>query len=111
LTTLPNAKRAVAPLEKLAEYSLNSEHPTGRHKDYVFRSRLGLTVEHADTLRELVLEAALTHEAVSESSSQYGSRYVVDFEVTTERGTAVVRSTWIIRQNEDFPRLTSCYVK
>ncbi len=111
MSRLPNASRAVAPLEKLTEYSLNPEHPTGRHKAYVFKSRLGLTTENAHRLRELVLGAALTQEAVQEASSQYGSRYVVDFEVTTERGTAVVRSTWIIRQNENFPRLTSCYVK
>ncbi len=27
------------------------------------------------------------------------------------RGTALVRSAWIVRATEDFPRFTSCYVR
>jgi hypothetical protein len=35
---------------------------------------------------------------------------VLDFEMRTAVGTATVRSGWIVRHGEDFPRLTSCYV-
>jgi hypothetical protein len=35
---------------------------------------------------------------------------VIDFELTTDMGTAMVRTAWIVRKGEDFPRLTSCYV-
>ena len=41
---------------------------------------------------------------------EYGQLYVLDFPVQGPRGEAMVRSGWIIRQGEDFPRLTSCYV-
>ena len=34
----------------------------------------------------------------------------LDFEVTTELGTAKVRSAWIVRVDEDFARLLTCYV-
>jgi hypothetical protein len=41
---------------------------------------------------------------------EVGQRYVVDFNVKGPGGEGGVRSTWIIRVGEDFPRLTSCYV-
>ena len=33
----------IVDLAKLRDYCLNEEHPRGRHKARVFRSRLGLT--------------------------------------------------------------------
>ncbi len=40
----------------------------------------------------------------------FGKRYVLDFEVRGPKGPARVRSAWIIRDHEDFPRLATCYV-
>ena len=37
-------------------------------------------------------------------------RLVLDFEVTTVVGRAVIRSAWIVLAGEDSLRLTSCYV-
>ncbi len=34
----------------------------------------------------------------------------MDFDMENEDKTATVRTSWIIRIDEDFPRLTSCYV-
>ncbi len=110
MSKLPNADRASVPLEKLRGYSLNSEHPTGKHKARVFKAILGLTAEDADTLREKVLEAAKTLDARAAEPTSYGDRYVIDFELTTASGTATIRTAWIVRNGEDFPRLTSCYV-
>ena len=36
---------------------------------------------------------------------------MLDFIVTVPSNMAVVRSGWIVRILEDFPRLTTCYVK
>jgi len=41
---------------------------------------------------------------------EYGQRYVVDFPMKRQDKEAVVRSSWIVRREEDYPRLTSCYV-
>ena len=38
---LPNYQRAVILREKLEGYSLNPEHPVGKHKAIVFKSALG----------------------------------------------------------------------
>jgi hypothetical protein len=107
---LPNAERAVVEIEKLWDYCLNPAHPRGRHKARVFLSSCGMTAEHADELRDALLNAALNLEAELGEEDDYGQRYVIDLEVTGPTGTAVVRSAWIVRRDEDFPRFVSCYV-
>ncbi|MGH8604219.1 MAG: DUF6883 domain-containing protein [Gammaproteobacteria bacterium] len=50
------------------------------------------------------------NEAIVADRDAYGQRYVVDFVMRRGGREATVRSTWIIRTLEDFPRLTSCFV-
>lgn len=107
---LPNADRAVVEIEKLRDYCLNFDHPRGRHKARVFAASLGLTADHADELREHLLQVVLTADATTTEHDDYGQRFVVDFDLAGPRGSARVRSSWIVREQEDFPRLTSCYV-
>ncbi len=107
---LPHAERAVVDIEKLRDYSLNPEHEKGKHKTRVFRAAMGFTPKDAERLREMVLAAIVTNEAQVNSPNAYGQRLAVDFEADGVRGKVMIRSTWIIRDNEDFPRLTSCYV-
>jgi hypothetical protein len=61
-------------------------------------------------LRDRLLLAAIDGQAVFERADEFGDRYRLDFEFTTPAGRAVVRSAWIIRAGEDFPRLTTCFV-
>jgi hypothetical protein len=110
MSKLPNGERALVPLEKFTEYVLNLEHPTGRHKARVFAAVLGLTRDDATFLQELVQRIAETHDAERQEPTRYGERYVIDFELTTDSGSGVVRTAWIIRQGDDVPRLTTCYV-
>jgi hypothetical protein len=37
----------------------------------------------------------------------YGQRYIIDFDLVRQGGTVSIRSTWIVRIGEDWPRLTS----
>jgi hypothetical protein len=107
---LPNAERAFVDVRKLRDYCLNPEHPRGRHKARVFASALGFTAADADELRAVLLDAALSEDAAPAEQDAFGQRYLLDVVVSSEAGQATVRSTWIVLQNEDFPRLTSCYV-
>lgn len=111
---LPNADRAVVDIEKLRDYSLNPNHPEGKHKARVFLAALGLKADDAESLRASILEAVLTAEAEEQLSTPYGRRFVVDFQATSfdkyVATSKVIRSAWIIRNDEDFPRLTSCYI-
>jgi len=107
---LPNAEGAFVDPEKLTGYCLNNEHPRGKHKARVFAATLGISTEHAGDLRDALLHAILVEDAIPTEEDDHGQRYVVDFTMTGPSGRARVRSIWIIRVKEDFPRLTSCYV-
>jgi hypothetical protein len=108
---LPNAERAVVNIKKLREYSLNPGHDEGKHKARVFRSALNFTQEDAERLREIVLEAARSEEAVLGKRIRHGQLYTVDFATKGLRGSVSIRTAWIIAFDADFPRLVTCYVK
>lgn len=107
---LPNAERTVVDTVKLRGYCLNVHHPRGRHKARVFLAALGLAVTDAEYVREALLRAAATEEAVLTETDEYGARYQLDVTLSRGQRTARVRSSWIVRRGEDFPRMTSCYV-
>lgn len=110
MAKLSNSENAVVEMRKLHDYCLSSEHPRGKHKARVFARALGLTAEDAEELRQALLSAAISEEAVPTEEDEYGRRYMLDFEMSTQVGSAVVRSGWIVCSGEDFPRFTSCWV-
>jgi len=109
---LPRFNRIVVELSKLRDYCLSDTHPRERHKARVFRARLGLRQGDARLLRQALLHAARTRFSNMRlrNADKYGERYVLDFEMTTAGGTAVIRSTWIVLAGQNVLRLTSCYV-
>lgn len=110
MAKLPNAEKAVVDLHKLTDYCLNPNHMRGKHKAHLFEAVLGITMADAEMLQTALLAAALNEEAELGEKDDYGQRYTVDFTMKGNTGEAVIRSAWIIRTDEDFPRLTSCYV-
>ncbi len=107
---LPNPDRAIIPFEKLEGYSLNANHAEGRHKAIVFKSALGIEVADSDELRFFLQQSLLTQEATLLNRNPYGQKYGMDVEMTRGDRRAIIRSIWIIRGNEDFPRLVTCYI-
>ncbi len=107
---LPNPERAVIPVEKLRDYCLNDAHPVGKHKARVFRSVLGFGVQEAEQLAEMFQGVALTGEAVPGRADSYGQRYDIDV-IIQEKQDVVLRSAWIVRRSEDFPRFLTCYLQ
>ncbi len=107
---LPGGERGIVELAKLTDYCLNPEHPRGQHKARVFMAALGFGLTQAAELRDLLLEAARQQEATPGENDSYGQRYIIDFEAQGSIGKARVRSSWIVRTNEDFPRFVTCYV-
>lgn len=97
-------------IAKLRDYCLNERHPRVRDKARVFATSFGITISEADVMQRALLNAAVSGDAVVGEADDYGQRYVLDFQITGPAGQAIVRSIWIIRHGEDFPRLTSCYV-
>jgi hypothetical protein len=107
---LPHAVHALVDVAKLRDYCLNPAHARGRHKARVFASVLGIRREDVEVLRKALLEAAVSIEATLSEQDAYGQRYVLDFSMAGPGGRAMVQSTWIVLSNENFARLTSCYV-
>ncbi len=108
---MPGGEAAIVDLAKLTGYCLNPEHPRGKHKARVFAATLGFTAENADELRTALLAAAATADAHPAASDQFGTRYMLEFEIIGPQGAGIVKSTWIVRRGESTPRLTSCFVK
>ncbi len=111
MALLPNHQQAFIAIEKLKDYCLNPFHPTGKDKAIVFKSVLALTGQDAGFLREAIIKALPQCEAVPGREDQYGKRYTVDVKIRNLDQEVTVRTGWIIKKNEDFPSLTTCYVK
>lgn len=108
---LPNAENAVVELVKLVDYCLSMDHPRGKHKARVFQSACGLTAQHAELLRQQLLDAAEEGDAVETSSDAHGRRFVIECMVLGPSGEAAIRTAWILRHSEDVPRFVSAYVR
>lgn len=107
---LPNPERTIIDNQKLVGYCLNFNHGDGQHKARVFKSALNLDIDDVDELKVALLEAVTKNDAVPEKRNQYGQKYVIDFPMTREEKTAIIHSVWIVRTQENFPRLVTCYV-
>lgn len=107
---LPNIENAYIDDRKLIDYCLSETHPIGKHKARVFMSALDFSLENFQDLKESILSEIFEKEAVITEINQYGTLYVVDIHVENPPKHAFVRTSWIVKVDENFPRLTSCYV-
>ncbi|MFN0121207.1 MAG: DUF6883 domain-containing protein [Blastocatellia bacterium] len=105
---LPNREAAIVEIAKLRDYCLNPESPRGQHNARVFATALELTAENADELRKAILDGIQLYEAASGASDIYGQRYTVDMQLIHQDRKAWVRTGWIVRTEEAFPRLPTC---
>ena len=107
--SLLNAERAVVDPVKIRDYLLAGVHPVGRFKARFFVS-LGYAAEQWERLRDDLLALARSGEVFSETATTYGRKFEVDGILTGPYGrSATVRSVWIIRTEEDFPRLVTVF--
>lgn len=105
---LPNGDRAELG-DKLDRYSLNPEHPKGKHKALLFNKRLGITLANKEVLELALRETAIEGEAKLYKVDQFGTHYDLVFFLQTDIGKSLILSCWIIRFTEDCPRLTNTY--
>jgi hypothetical protein len=73
-------------------------------------SALNLNADDAEILKTALLKAVRDNKAVPSKRNEYGQKYIIDFEMNHSGKTARIRSAWIIRNDENFPRLVTCYV-
>lgn len=106
---VPNAERAFIDVSKLRDYALNPTHRVGGHKARLFTLLLDMNSNDTEALQQILLNVIQTQEATLGELDEYGQRYVIDFMLAWQSRQATVRSAWIIRPDEDFPRLVTCY--
>lgn len=108
---LPFAEKAYIDDRKLTGYCLSETHITGKHKALVFKSALGITAENYLDLKDAIQNAVLMSDAEYGGVNQHGNLYVVRFLMRYNGKRATVRTAWLVRPVESFPRLVSCYVE
>lgn len=111
LMKLPNYENPVISIDKLRDYCLNNEHYRGKHKARIFKSILGIEKKDAGILKGIIEKAIKTNGAVETFKDDFGIRFTVDITHSRNDNYAVIRTLWIVKTNEDFPRLTTCYIK
>jgi uncharacterized protein len=110
---LPNFERAVIPIQKLASYALNPEHPEGKHKARVFKSALEIERRHAGALAELIRASLPKAPAEREQTTEYGDLWTNWHAVIGLNGqSAIITAAWMYKkQAADIPELVSCYIE
>lgn len=104
---LLNADRAVVDPAKVRDYLLCTGHPVGRFKAALFVS-LGYSADRWEVLRNDILALARTESASPGRSSPYGRKFEIDGTLTGPSGrSAAVRTVWIFRPEEQFPRFVT----
>lgn len=107
---LPNPANAIISSGKIEGYALNLNYSEGRHKALVFRSALNMGIEDAEELKMMLRRALREKDALITKRNTHGQKYQIDFKVVRQGKSAFIRSVWIIRNDDDFPRLVTCYV-
>ena len=83
----------------------------GKNKALVFKSAFGFTQKDAQFLKRNILKEISNSDAILDRVDEFGKRYIVDIKMRSLEGTNYIRTSWIIKEDEDFPRLITCYVK
>ena len=108
---LPNYQDAKIPDDKMTEYALNKDHPTGKHKAIAFEKALGYNADNKHLLLSQVYQGLEKYRAIEHAQTQYGRPFEVSMMVLGANGRyAKVKTAWIIDNGAEYPRLVSIYV-
>ena len=106
---LPNYEKAYVPEQKLTEYLLSETHAVGKSKAKYFRT-LGYDDTNYRQLGEALADIAKSNEIVQEVVTSYGTKYIVDGQLSTPAGISVrVRTIWIAESANDPPKFVTAY--
>jgi len=110
---LPNLERASIAIEKLRDYVLNPDHPTGRNKARVFKDRLGIGRKHAVVFGEIIKASLPRALAEKTKECSYGTHWVTYHEIIGIGGQSVIVTVaWIYKTEEpETPTLITCYIE
>lgn len=106
---LPNHDKAVVPQRKVVGYLLSHSHRDGRSKAKFF-AQFGFSAEGWEELAQALRQHAADHEIAKAEQSLFGTRYVIEGQITTPDGrTPLIRSVWFIPTGETIPQFATAY--
>ena len=106
---LPKHAEAVIPIEKFVGYCLNYQNDLNKAR--AFESALGYTKYNAIGLVSNIRHNLTEFPATFKGHNGWGETYECIMNLYGPNGkNANVHTAWVIRDDEDFPRLTSAYV-
>ena len=106
---IPNAERAVIDPAKLHRYLLSRSHPVGRFKAAFFLT-LGYSSDGWRQLGANLRGQHLSQDATRSEQTRYGQKYAIRATLVGPSGSsAEVRSVWVVRTGEEFPRFLTAY--
>lgn len=107
LVILPNSDRAVVDEAKVRDYLLSTTHLVGYTKARFF-GRLGFSASRWKELQAQLLLMARDCQAEPADTTTFGQKYHVRGIIRGPSGrVGGVLSVWIVRHDEDFPRLVA----
>ncbi len=100
------------PPTKIPKYALNTNHPIGVDKAYMFQRYLGYTQDNYGFLEQQIREKALTANAIERQPNRYGRIFQVDLEIlgNYEGQKEKVRTGWIVKPLNSLAQLTTLYI-
>jgi hypothetical protein len=107
---LLNYEQAIIDIEKLRGYCLSPRHPTGKNKARVFQRALGVNSGDAEALKRQILIQIGKKQVIDGKTDKYGKRFMVPIRIRNLDREAEVVTVWIIKKEENCPRLITCYV-
>jgi len=109
MTILPNAEKAVIPIEKFTQYALDPiKEP---NKAMAFQRALGYNKSNADELAFNIYKNLPLHNAVEKGDKGFGMQYEVVMNLTgANNKSANVLTSWINDNQKNEMRLTSAYI-
>jgi hypothetical protein len=109
---LPNASKVRISREEIDGYSLKPENEGGPPgKARVFESALGFNKSNADDLISQIRSGVRKNPAITGELDEFGQRFRVDIPLGGPKGSAIVRTGWIIDPGSTIPRLLTAFVK
>jgi hypothetical protein len=106
---LPAAERAYVDPAKLRDYLLSPIHPEGQFKAAFF-GRLGYRRANWPRLQRDLERLALSDSAIPAQPNQFGRLFELRIMLRGPTGDPrPVVTVWIVRREEDFPRLVTAY--
>lgn len=111
---MPNYTKAVTPMEKFIQYSLNYENPKALGKPESYKRGLGYTKENAKGLVEQIHTAVASGrvKAFAIQATEYGVKYRYRIAVTGPNGkTKNVIAVYQINHGDTTPRMVTNYLE